>query len=293
MVAADRLPKPLSLSYKLMGSGSQRVLLIMGLSAAGDAWLPQATFIAKHDFQVCIFDNRGVGYSVSSSRANMTYSTKEMAHDTRELLDHIGWSSNVHVVGVSMGGMIALELTSTYPAYVASLCLTSSHAGMTMPPITGVVTLPRILMMTDIEKRIKAQCTMLFPKAWLEQPSKDDPSQTNEERMIALFKERVVHTPLQPLNGVLGQLSAVMRHHVGRERLQKIRETGIPILVCTGTEDNLVRPSNSHFMAEVLGARLVVFDGCGHLISLQEPERYNQLLVEHFQSVQSSAKTSS
>jgi pimeloyl-ACP methyl ester carboxylesterase len=141
------------------------------------------------------------------------------------------------------------------------------------------------MMMTDVEKRISMQCNMLFPRAWLDQPSSKDPKRTNEEQMVALFKERIIETPVQPRSGVIGQLSAVVRHHIGRDRLINIRDTGIPILVCTGTDDKLIRPSNSYYIADVLQARLEVFQDCGHVLSLQEPERYNNLLLEHFRSI--------
>jgi pimeloyl-ACP methyl ester carboxylesterase len=107
------------------------------------------------------------------------------------------------------------------------------------------------------------------------------------------MKSRVLRAPIQPMAGAVGQLSAVLRHRLGRERLEQLRQTKIPILVCTGDQDNLVRPSNSYFLAEALDARLEVFEGCGHVLSMQEPERYNKLILEHIRSAKRAANRSS
>lgn len=62
-------------------------------------------------------------------------STSQMAQDVIDLLDHFGWNKNVHLDGVSMGGMIALELVSTWPQRFSSLVLTSTRSGRQLPPV--------------------------------------------------------------------------------------------------------------------------------------------------------------
>ena len=59
-----------------------------------------------------------------------------MARDTIDLCEHIGWTSNIHLIGVSMGGMISQELILAKPQYFRSLCLTSTTPGMTLPPVS-------------------------------------------------------------------------------------------------------------------------------------------------------------
>ena len=89
----------------------------MGLGAFKWYWQRQTKDFG-HDqsskYTCLIFDNRGMG---ESDKPTMLYSTSEMAKDTIELLDHVGWTAQrqTHVVGISMGGMIAQELVNRRP----------------------------------------------------------------------------------------------------------------------------------------------------------------------------------
>ena len=84
----------------------------MGLGAFKSAWQRQTKDFGHDEsskYSVLVFDNRGMG---ESDKPLMRYSTLEMAKDTIELIDHVGWTSErqLHVIGTSMGGMIAQEL---------------------------------------------------------------------------------------------------------------------------------------------------------------------------------------
>ena len=84
----------------------------MGLGSFGSAWQRQTKDFG-HDraseFSALIFDNRGMG---ASDKPFSRYTTLEMAKDVIELVDHLGWTSerSLHIVGISMGGMISQEL---------------------------------------------------------------------------------------------------------------------------------------------------------------------------------------
>lgn len=78
------------------------------------------------------------------------HSTSQMAHDVIDLLDHLGWKQGVHLDGVSMGGMISLELVSTWPERFASLVLTSTSSGRQVPPVSVLVVLSRRDALTQL-----------------------------------------------------------------------------------------------------------------------------------------------
>lgn len=101
----------------------------MGLAAMKSAWQRQMKDFGhgqntnrdqSNKYSCLVFDNRGIG---QSDKPLALYSTSEMAKDTLELLDHVGWTDKrqLHVVGTSMGGMIAQELVITPSPYVGIL----------------------------------------------------------------------------------------------------------------------------------------------------------------------------
>ena len=88
----------------------------MGLAATKAYWQRQTKDFSHtqgNRYTSLIFDNRGIG---ESDKPLMRYSTSEMAEDLLELLQHLGWTMErqLHIIGISMGGMIAQELVQVY-----------------------------------------------------------------------------------------------------------------------------------------------------------------------------------
>lgn len=94
------------------------------------------------------------------------------------------------------------------------------------------------------------------------------------------MKKRFATTPLQPLHANIAQSWAALFHHVNSKRLREIRDSGLPILVVTGTADNFVRPSGSYHLAKELNAALVVFEGSGHALPGEQTENYCRFAEE-------------
>lgn len=121
-----RTPAPCS----PLSPSTPRCLLIMGLAASHEAWLPLiAELLSRVRCAALAVDNRGCGRSFSPSMLS-SYRTARMARDARECLRHAGWdATGVHVVGHSMGGMIAAKFAALYPSLVRGLVLVSSSLG--------------------------------------------------------------------------------------------------------------------------------------------------------------------
>ena len=112
------------LYYERAGSG-EPLLLIQGMSATHRAWGRDFLAPLEESFECIVFDNRGMGLS---GEARMPFSTADMAGDVAALLDALELE-RAHVLGISMGGMIAQELALAHPERIASLSLGATYCG--------------------------------------------------------------------------------------------------------------------------------------------------------------------
>jgi len=253
----------LRLRYTLCGQG-EPVLLVMGLAMSGRGWRKQVEDLAD-DFTVCAYDNRGVG---ASSSPPGIYTTRALARDAFGLMDHLGWD-RAHIVGISMGGMIAQHMGLMSPDRVRSLALISTHMGGRggRPSFEGTKTFLTMQTSTG-ERRLQAVSKMLFSQSWAD----------NNEGFLRNDFAEIGSIPSSPW-GVAGQLAAVLSH-MSRRRLHRLR--GIPAVVMTGTEDLMVRPFNSRRIADALHAPLVEVEGAGHGLIIEAHDQVNATLRDHF-----------
>ncbi|KAG0163781.1 hypothetical protein DFQ28_011295 [Apophysomyces sp. BC1034] len=204
-----------------------------------------------------------------------------LAADALGLLDHFQWTKDIHLVGISMGGMISLELIDADPDRFCSLTLTSTTAQRNIPTMKALTTLSKVtLYYSNPADQINAIVNLIHPPAWLDKPHPT--FETNRAMATDAFIRRTKKSRLQPLNGNLGQTAACLGHYFSDDRLLKIKTRGTPVMIVTGTVDHLVRPQSSYHMQSVLDARLEVFEGSGHAIPEEQAEKYNVLLDEHF-----------
>lgn len=283
-LALERHPPSEAARSASAGVGGLPVLLIMGFMMPGRAWRLVLPHLGPRE--ACTFDNRGAGDSEVPAGP---YSMTMMAGDARGLLDHLGWP-RAHVVGVSMGGMIAQHLALSAPERLASLSLIATHAGglsHLLPPARGLrpffeanllASLGRSLSRLSpglhgrlARQRYAALSRLLFGEDYLRS---NDP-----EALAALLRHDFEPPP--PEAGRKGQLAAVLRHRTAG-RLHTLAD--IPTLIVRAPEDRLIDPRHSDALAAAIpSARLVSLDGAGHGLIRQVPERLGGLLAGHFE----------
>ncbi|CAF4391409.1 unnamed protein product [Rotaria sp. Silwood2] len=218
------------------------------------------------------YDNRGCGRS--SAPWTLEYTTIQMAEDALELIDHLRWSQ-CHVVGVSMGGMIALELALLAPRRILSLTLMATHAGglVGQAPLIGLRHIMKTFTIRDEDQLVNNALAMLYGPKTLSDPDK---RQYFYDYHRERFKTRV---PLSQV-GMFGQMFAVQRHYISYADLLKIRYSNFPCLIMVGTEDRLVRETNSYMLQRTLGCRLVKLEHAGHDLGGECAQQVNEELLD-------------
>ncbi|OAA62251.1 glycylpeptide N-tetradecanoyltransferase [Cordyceps fumosorosea ARSEF 2679] len=172
-VAKDR-SGPIDIAWQIHGHGPVKIVLIMGLAASLNAWQRQTCYFG-HDhadkYTMLLLDNRGVG---TSDKPLARYTTTEMAADVVEVLDQIGWTEprSIHVIGMSLGGMIAQELACAHPRRLRSLTLLCTTAALESdrPALETLCDRFDLLRPKGLERIIHDTAHRLFPRAWLVAP---------------------------------------------------------------------------------------------------------------------------
>lgn len=239
------------------------VLLLCGIGAKRQGWYQQLPVLGEH-FRTIAVDYRDVG---DSDAADRQYSIRELADDVFALGGELGVDS-ASLVGVSMGGFIALELALGRPEFVDRLVLVVTSAG----GATHVSTSPEVMRALmpsggEVESGEGARrvCSLVAGPGFA----------GRHPEAIEEFVDIARHNPMH-VDAYLRQLTACRAHDVA-DRLGEIRA---PTLVIHGDADPLVRIENGRYLAAgIPGARLIVYEGVGHIPEVECFEMFNHDLI--------------
>lgn len=271
------------LHYRIEGTGP-RVLFIQGVGVHGDGWRPQyEDFVRDHS---CLtFDNRGIGRSQPQAGA---FTVQRMAEDAKAILDAEGWSS-AHVVGHSLGGLVALKLALESRERVRSLGLLCTFArGGDVGRISWW------MLKTSLR-------TFLGPKSWRRRAflelvlAPEELAGVDRDALAAKLEPLFGHDLAIHPPGEWLQMAAMKREDVS-PRLAEL--AGIPTLVVAGRHDRIAPPLLGRKLAAGIGraalgevtdswknsdetVRYEEFADSAHGTPIVRPERTNALLREH------------
>ncbi len=269
----------IELYYEEHGSG-EPLLCIMGLATDSQAWVLQTPDFAKR-YRTIIFDNRGVG---RSSKPRGPYSIGQMADDAAGLLDALD-VRRAHVLGVSMGGMIAQELALRHPDRVRGLVL-----ACTFPEPDADVLAQRATGLATFGGSVGADGTAQLDASGI------DPFAFFQMLLPKVFNVSFIETELPRLmelfggalqygfdmDAVLAQVEATMNHRT-TDRLHAVKA---PTLVLTGDSDQLIPCANSEVIAKhIPGAKLVKIPGGSHGFNFETPDLFNREVLGFLETV--------
>jgi len=281
----------IDICYEIFGAANaEPMMLIMGLGAQMIHWDDDfCRRLAARGFRVIRFDNRDIGKSSKMSGGKRLtaiellklrflkipvaapYKLRDMAEDTIALMDHLHIRS-AHIVGASMGGMIAQEIAITFPERVRSLTSIMSTTGNPkIPPPTREAT--AVLMAPPPAS--KEEYFARFAQTWKILRAGSFPEDE------ALDPARAARTWERGLNppGVGRQLRAILASGSRKERLRSVKA---PTLVIHGTVDPLVRPEGGKdTAASIPGAKLVMIEGMGHALPMRMWPQIIGAIAEH------------
>jgi 3-oxoadipate enol-lactonase len=248
------------IAWEERGDGAP-LLLIQGLGYGRWSWAPIMPALAER-YRVLWFDNRGIG---DSDKPEGPYTAKLMAADALQVLDEAG-IGRAHVLGASLGGMIAQEVAAGTPERVDKLVLCCTTPG-------GAATVP----MPSVTVQLFAEAATLAPEVALRRFVENALAGDASAELIQQLYDLRVANPPDPL-GWQAQAAAGLGF-AGVEG-----EIVAPTLIVTGTEDNVVDPHNSDVLAEhIPGAEVQRIDNAGHLFFWEQPAAFVRIVSEFLQ----------
>lgn len=252
----------LQMYYEVHGSGTPLVC-ISPLGGDHASWALQLPDFTAAGYRCLVFDSRDAGQTSDSPAPG--YTTAQFADDTVQLMDAAGFDA-AHVVGLSMGGMIAQELALTHPARVISLTLCATVAAVDAAmagTIRGWMAMRPIFSSDEFVRLISP---WLFSHRFFAQPEP-----------LAMVLQLTKDAPFpQTAAGFVRQSDALLTHDA-TSRLSSIR---VPTHVIVGTEDILTPPRHSRQLADAIRlSTLTEMEGVAHAANGEAPARFNEVVL--------------
>jgi pimeloyl-ACP methyl ester carboxylesterase len=256
------------LFHQRRGAG-EPLLLIQGMSGTHLSWgEPFAADLAR-DFDVVAYDHRGIG---RSDRVDDPFSIVDLAEDAAGLLDALGWES-AHVLGISMGGMVAQELALSHPERIRSLSLGCTYCGGPGSALASEATIGRLsagMTSGDRELAIRTGFEVNVSAAFAATDGAYD-----------AFRAMAKSLPA-PVPVIMLQMQAIARHDTSG----RLPSLDLPTLVVHGDEDQMLPVANGRLIASLIpGAQLEILAGVGHMFWWEQPARSAELIRAHARTV--------
>ena len=245
------------LYYEVHGQGFPLVLL-HGFAGTAQSWTPQiAALSARH--RLILYDARGHWRS-ESPKDPRAYSQEIATEDLRALLDHLSLKRAI-VGGLSMGGVVAMNFYHKYPERVRALILADTGPGFKNPAAR------------ESWNRARQEVTELLERegvrAFADSPHAAQNSYTPREILLQLDPMGLAHTN-----------SGLLTFH-DSSLFDQIPSIAVPTLLIVGANDTDFVPATAYMQRKISGSELVVIEGAGHGSNVDQPEVFNQAVLDY------------
>ncbi len=257
----------IDINYIKKGKGEPLVLL-QGWATTLEGWLFQLPFFRKK-MMVIALDNRGVG---GSSRPNYAYNMEMFLKETKALFDFFGIQEKIHLMGVSMGGMIAQNFVLKYPEKVKTLILLATSAFYKSELANPIIEEYRAIMQDlDLEEGFKRKLNLMFSESFIKR--------VNEDKVLSdsLYEQLMVKSVSNASWQDLSNRAAAIRAHDTYDSLHDITQ---PTLIIHGTADKFIPLDDAKLLNEKIpNSKLSILDNLGHgSVLVEDTDRINTLI---------------
>jgi 3-oxoadipate enol-lactonase len=261
----------IDIHYQVAGNGPETILLVNGVGDDLMAWPNQIPDLLASGLRVVTFDNRGVG---RSGQPAGPYTSREMAVDVKAVVDALGLGP-FHIVGVSMGGCIALEYALANPADLRSATFANTYARPDPFTYAAFEAWGLIAEAAGTSVLMRQMAPWIFSPSFYEaQPAK-----------VAGLVAEMERSP-QPPASFVAQIGALLSH----DCLDRLGEIEVRSLVLVADDDTIIRPALSRRLFDGLpNAEWAVVPG-GHGAFWENPGPWNRAVID-FITRQSAAAT--
>jgi 3-oxoadipate enol-lactonase len=250
----------IDIHYRITGDGPETVVLVNGVGDDLEGWAMQVNPLVAAELRVVTFDNRGVG---QSSGPAGPYSSREMAADTKALVDALGLDG-FHLVGVSLGGLIAQEYALSYPADLHSVVLANTYAKPDAFTCAAFDIWGRVAEAVGMPLMMRQQAPWVFSPAFYS---------AHPDRLATILGE--MERTSQPAASFSAQIAALLTH----DCTDRIGSLQTPALVIAADDDIIIRLSLSHRLYEELPRGSWAIVPGGHAAFVENPGPWNRAVV--------------
>ncbi len=247
-------------------TGHPPVVLLHGLGAMGESWRLQFPVLEALNFRVVAPDLPGFGWS---SWPGGKVSIPRFAQLIAQFMEGVG-AHPAHVVGISLGGTVALQLALDFPEMVRSLVLVNTFARLrprTLNEWAYLLKRTLVARIMGVEKQADLVVQRIFPRP-------------DQEALRRTLREQILRANPKVYRATM---SALFRFNA----LPRLGEIRVPTLVVTGDQDTTVPPAlqEAQLVRGIPHARHVIIPGGGHAVIADSPDAFNRVLETFYKDI--------